>query len=294
MPNLKQLFLNVLREQDKEINVAPDDAKEYDAAQDETALTNRLAKDEVAPDALDVEPGPNNTGYKAEVQTAENWIQRIDDFVKYLNDTESGSINAQINVLDRDNSVFKGIASRISDKIARVSSDLAELKEIIAGYIIASDRKAKNIRIQDSIDISELPISEQSVERLSRFGFEISNINEKTGIINMILESDGNEPIRAEINDDGMVNGENIDSYLERLAQEYNIEQIVTEEDITDDNVIEEDIIMDEKILKQIKEIDEKLASEWDHELYAKRRALVDKMQKSYIDVAKSLMNDGD
>jgi hypothetical protein len=51
---------------------------------------------------------------------------------------------------------------------------------------------------------------------------------------------------------------------------------------------------MDEKILKQIKDIDEKLASEWNQDLYTKRRELVDKMQKPYIDVAKSLMKDGE
>jgi hypothetical protein len=282
MSNLKQHFLNVLVERDDEIDA------EYNASEDETALANRLAKDEVPSDALDVEPAPSNVGYKAEVAAAEDWIDSIDGFVNYLNNTDSGSINAQVNVLDRDNSVFKGIASRVSDKIARVSSDLAELKEIIAGFIISSDRKAKNIKLQDSLNIEELPINEQSAERLSRFGFEVTAVNEKSNIINMLFESE-EVSIRAEINEDGLVNGESIDSYLDRLVKEYNIEQIVD-----DKEVVEEDVVMDEKILKQIKDIDEKLAAEWDQDLYTKRRALVDKMQKSYIDVAKSLMNDGE
>ena len=282
MSKLKQHFLNVLVEQDDEIDA------EYNASEDETALAKRLAKDEVPADALDVDPAPDNVGYKAEVAAAEGWIESIDEFVGYLNNTESGSINAQVNVLDRDNSVFKGIASRVSDKIARVSSDLAELKEIIAGFVISSDRKAKNIKLQDSLKLEELPISEQAVERLSRFGFEVTTVNEKTNIINMLFESEETS-IRAEINEEGLVNGESIDSYLDRLVREYNIEQIVEDEEI-----VEEDVVMDEKILKQIKDIDQKLTSEWDATLYAKRRELVDKMQKSYIDVAKSLMNDGE
>lgn len=281
MSNLKQHFLNVLTERE-------DDS--YNPDQDEAALADRLAKDEVPADALDVDPAPSNVGYQAEVETANGWIENIDQFINYLNDTEDGSINAQINVLDRDNSVFKGIASRLSDRMARVASDLAEIKEIIAGFVIAADRKAKNIKIQDSLNLSELPINEQAAEKLSRYGFEVASINQNSNAINMVLESD-EASIRAEINEDGMVNGESIDSYLDRLAKEYNIEQIVEDEN---NDIVEEDVVMDEKILKQIKDIDEKLAAEWNQDLYTKRRELVDKMQKPYIDVAKSLMKDGE
>lgn len=281
MSNLKQHFLNVLTERE-------DDS--YNPDQDEAALADRLAKDEVAADALDIEPAPSNVGYQAEVETANEWIENLDQFINYINDTEDGSINAQINVLDRDNSVFKGIASRLSDRMARVASDLAEIKEIIAGFVIAADRKAKNIKIQDSLNISELPINEQAAEKLSRYGFEIVSVNQNSNAINMVFESDKTS-IRAEINEDGMVNGESIDSYLDRLAKEYNIEQIVEDEN---NGIVEEDVVMDEKILKQIKDIDEKLAAEWNQDLYTKRRELVDKMQKPYIDVAKSLMKDGE
>ncbi len=281
MSNLKQHFLNVLTERE-------DDS--YNPDQDEAALADRLAKDEVSADALDVDPAPSNVGYQAEVETANGWIENIDQFINYLNDTEDGSINAQINVLDRDNSVFKGIASRLSDRMARVASDLAEIKEIIAGFVIAADRKAKNIKIQDSLNLSELPINEQAAEKLSRYGFEVASINQSSNAINMVFESDETS-LRAEINEDGMVNGESIDSYLDRLAKEYNIEQIVEDEN---NDIVEEDVVMDEKILKQIKDIDEKLASEWNQDLYTKRRELVDKMQKPYIDVAKNLMKDGE
>jgi hypothetical protein len=281
MSNLKQHFLNVLTERE-------DDS--YNPDQDEAALADRLAKDEVAADALDVEPAPSNVGYQAEVETANSWIENIDQFINYLNDTEDGSINAQINVLDRDNSVFKGIASRLSDRMARVASDLAEIKEIIAGFVIAADRKAKNIKIQDSLNLSQLPINERAAEKLSRYGFEVASINQNSNAINMVFESDETS-LRAEINEDGMVNGESIDSYLDRLAKEYNIEQLVEDEN---SDIVEEDVVMDEKILKQIKDIDEKLAAEWNQDLYTKRRALVDKMQKPYIDVAKSLMKDGE
>lgn len=281
MSNLKQHFLNVLTERE-------DDS--YNPDQDEAALADRLAKDEVPADALDVDPAPSNVGYQAEVETANGWIENIDQFINYLNDTEDGSINAQINVLDRDNSVFKGIASRLSDRMARVASDLAEINEIIAGFVIAADRKAKNIKIQDSLNLSELPINEQAAEKLSRYGFEVASINQSSNAINMVFESDETS-LRAEINEDGMVNGESIDSYLDRLAKEYNIEQIVEDEN---NDIVEEDVVMDEKILKQIKDIDEKLASEWNQDLYTKRRELVDKMQKPYIDVAKNLMKDGE
>jgi len=278
MANLKQIFLNTLLEQE-----APESETNYDAQQDEAPLRDRLAKNDVPEDALDVEPGPPNTGYKAEVAAAEDWIQNIDEFVKYLNDTATGSINRQVNVLDRDNSVFKGIASRISDKVARVSSDLAELKEIIAGFVIASDRKAKNIRMADSFE-SELTPSEIVIERLSRCGFEYKSSSPASH--RMVLETADGE-LFAEINQEGLVNGESIDEYMERLNAEYNITELI---DDADETIIGEDVIMDEKIVKQIKEIDVKLATKWDYDLYIKRRELLSKMETNYIDVAKSLV----
>ena len=285
MANLKQIFLNTLNE----APVPAPAEREFDQAEDEAALQKRLATTETDPTALDVDPGPENVGYHAEVATAEGWLIEIDAFIKYLNDTEEGSINAQINVLDRDNSVFKGIASRTSDKFARVSSDLAELKEIIAGFIISSDRKAKTIRMQDSLVVSQLPINEQVIEKLSRYGFEVVGFNEKNSTYSLTLEGYDDTILRAEVNEGGNVNGENVELYLERITSEYEIEPIIIEE-----SVIEEDLVMDEKILKQIKDIDEKLTHGWNQDLYSKRRELLDKMQKPYIDVAKSLMNDGE
>lgn len=285
MANLKQIFLNTLNEASAP---APDE-REFDQVEDEAALQKRLATTDTDPTALDVDSGPDNVGYHAEVATAEGWLAEIDAFIKYLNDTQEGSINAQINVLDRDNSVFKGIASRTSDKFARVSSDLAELKEIIAGFIISSDRKAKTIRMQDSLVISHLPLNEQVIERLSRYGFEVVGYNKTNTTYSLTLEGYDGNVLRAEVNEDGKVNGEDCNLYIERITTEYELEPIIIEE-----SVIEEDLVMDEKILKQIKDIDEKLTHGWDQDLYSKRRELLDKMQKPYIDIAKSLMNDGE
>lgn len=272
MSKLKQIFLSTLREADEE--------KTYDPTADEVPLRSRLENDDIEPDALDVEPGPSNTGYKAEVEAAKKWITEIEKFVEYLNDIDQGSINRQINVLDRDNSVFKGIASRISDKIARVSSDLAELKEIMAGFVIASDRKAKNIRLSDSLSVADVV-----VETLSRIGFETTYSSPK--LCRMVLETTEGE-LKAEVHEDGTVNGESIDAYLDRLASEYDINAII------EDDVLHEEIVMDEKILKQIKEIDDKLAVQWNQDLYAKRKALQSKMETNYIDVAKSLIGEKD
>lgn len=271
MSSLKRIFYNTLLEQD---------VPAYNPKEDEAALKAKLAQSETPPNALDIAPGPGNTGYKAEVDTAKGWISKIDEFVKYLNDTESGSINAQVNTIDRDNSVFKGIAAKVSDKLARISSDLAELKEIFAGFIISADRKAGTIAAAEALDIEELPLNEQHVELLSRYGFELSSVNENTNTITMVLKHD-NGTFKAEINENGLVNGEDAGSYLERLLNDYGIEEIIEED------TIGEDIVMDEKILKQIKDIDEKLTNDWDQDLYLKRRELVNKMQKSYLTAAK-------
>lgn len=276
MSKIKQIFLNTLRE-------APEDERAYNPAQDEEPLKQRLTSNELEPDAFDVEPGASNTGYKAEVAAAKQWIEEIDKFVKYLNDTATGSINRQVNVLDRDNSVFKGIASRISDKVARVSSDLAELKEIIAGFVIASDRKAKNIRMTDAF-AHELTPLELTVEMLSRYGFEISSSTPTTH--RLVLEADDGD-LHAEVNEDGLVNGENVEEYLDRLEAEYNIE------DLSEIEFIEEEACIDDKILQQIKEIDKSLAKEWNDELYQKRTSLLSKMQSNYIDVAKYKLGEG-
>ena len=287
MSTLKKIFLKTLREADD---------VSYDPTVDEVPLQNRLEQDDIPVDALDVEPGPENVGYKAEVKAAQGWIIKIDEFVKYLNSVTEGSINHQVNVLDRDNSVFKGIASRISDKVARVSSDLAELKEIIAGFVISSDRKAKNIRMTDSVNVGELTLAEKAIYRLSQYGFELTESAKKSKNYKMVVES-ADETIRAEINEEGLVNGEDIDSYLDRLAKEYSIEKIISEDidnnvETVDESIVSEEVIMDEKIMKQIKEIDNKLATNWDNELYNKRKELLSKMEKNYIDTALSLVGE--
>ena len=102
----------------------------------------------------------------------------------------------------------------------------------------------------------------------------------------MVLETADGE-LFAEINQEGLVNGESIDEYMERLNAEYNITELI---DDADETIIGEDVIMDEKIVKQIKEIDVKLATKWDYDLYIKRRELLSKMETNYIDVAKSLV----
>lgn len=77
--------------------------------------------------------------FKAE-QTVKlkEWIVKIDEFITFLNGTDSTSMQVQLHAAPCD-SVFEDISRSEKKKIARLAAELSSLSESLKGYLISSN-----------------------------------------------------------------------------------------------------------------------------------------------------------
>ena len=95
-----------------------------------------------------VDPAANEAQIK-QIQTAKNWIKRLESFANWINGTEIDSLNKQFITLDKEGSTFEGISNH-SKRLISIAEDLASLEETIKGYILTADKKEQeNISNQD-------------------------------------------------------------------------------------------------------------------------------------------------
>jgi hypothetical protein len=75
-----------------------------------------------------------------QLQSLKSWIEQIDVFIKFLNGTDSDSIQVQLHAAPCD-SIFEDMARSEKKKIARLAAELSSLSEAMKGYLIsANDR----------------------------------------------------------------------------------------------------------------------------------------------------------
>jgi len=75
-----------------------------------------------------------------QLQSLKGWIEQIDVFIKFLNGTDSDSIQVQLHAAPCD-SIFEDMARSEKKKIARLAAELSSLSEAMKGYLIsANDR----------------------------------------------------------------------------------------------------------------------------------------------------------
>jgi|688.fasta_scaffold244509_3 hypothetical protein len=124
-----------------------------------------LEQDELTPDeaamasTLDVETNPQDLGADINVQaataiaqqqqqmvsTVQNWILKLDEFVKYLNSPTGESIQNTLKDSQPD-TILDKIRTTETKKIARSAMDLAALSQIFQGYLAtARDAKYKGV-----------------------------------------------------------------------------------------------------------------------------------------------------
>lgn len=73
-----------------------------------------------------------------QVQKLKTWITQIDEFIKFLNGTDSTSMQVQLHTAACD-TIFEDIARSEKKKIARLASELSSLSESLKGYLISSN-----------------------------------------------------------------------------------------------------------------------------------------------------------
>jgi hypothetical protein len=71
-------------------------------------------------------------------QKLQEWVGRIDEFIKFLNGTDQSSMQVQLHSAPCD-SIFEDIARSEKKKIARLAAELSSLSESLKGYLISSN-----------------------------------------------------------------------------------------------------------------------------------------------------------
>lgn len=112
---------------------------------DQQAMAQELDKGS-APSDFDAQAPANSieqarsSQVAAQKKTLGEWIQRVADFVNFLNGTNSDSMQSVLHTGTCD-SLFEKIANSEKKRISRVAMELSSLNESLKGYLIAGEEK---------------------------------------------------------------------------------------------------------------------------------------------------------
>jgi hypothetical protein len=141
MDKFKTIFLRSLLNEAEETPIMP--------AEDETAFNAALDKG-TPPEAFDVQ-GLGGESQSHYIETAKHWIHKLDQFAEELNGLNPNSLNTQLNEIDKEGSIFRGIVKDQSDDIVKVTEILKAMGEGIKGYIIGAKRQQAELQAQRTI-----------------------------------------------------------------------------------------------------------------------------------------------
>jgi hypothetical protein len=96
------------------------------------------------PDNYDVEPAPVGAS-SGDAGSIKEQIRKLDDFAEALNGVEGSSLQQLVNDMDRPGSLFQGISRETSSEIIRIAGQVAELSEILKGFVINSAKRSRDI-----------------------------------------------------------------------------------------------------------------------------------------------------
>lgn len=145
MDKFQDFFLDslVTEADDPALNATPeDDEAAFAASMDKTADPKAFSTDPLST----TEPGQSDY-----IETAKHWIHKLDQFSEELNGLDPGSLNSQLNEIDKEGSIFRGIVNDQSDDIVKVTEILKAMAEGIKGYIIGATRKQREMDSQRSL-----------------------------------------------------------------------------------------------------------------------------------------------
>jgi hypothetical protein len=119
---------------------APEPAPEAPPANDQEAMAQQL--DTAKPSDFDVKAAERQTRIDHEkvdqINKLNEWIGKIDEFVIFLNDTNSNSIQIQLHSAPCD-TMFENIARSEKKKITRLAADLGTLSQSFKGYLASAN-----------------------------------------------------------------------------------------------------------------------------------------------------------
>jgi hypothetical protein len=138
MNAFRKTFLQIFTEQDGVTDIEaqqPDiEARAVADTMDDPAMAQELSVPDNPEIALKRQQSAKT------ITTITTWIGEVENFIDYLNGTDSLSINAQLNAADCD-SLLTDIQRSESKKISRLAQDLSSLGESLKQYLLLARRK---------------------------------------------------------------------------------------------------------------------------------------------------------
>ena len=131
-------FFSIVNEQPELPAVEPDVAAEEEQAVADTMDDPAQATELTIPDNPEIALKRQQS--ERTITTLTTWINEVENFIDYLNGTEEGSVNAQLNAADCD-SILTDIQRSESKKISRLAQDLSSLGESLKQYLLLARRK---------------------------------------------------------------------------------------------------------------------------------------------------------
>jgi hypothetical protein len=131
---------NVILEQDNEEIVPPEDAQ----VEGESPISDEIDP-ETSPEDFGAAVKPEEDiaaikqqSLQAQKQELQSWIQKIEEFVEFINGVNDNSMQSKLHNAPCD-SMYEKIASSETKKVARVAVDLSALSEALKGYLIVGN-----------------------------------------------------------------------------------------------------------------------------------------------------------
>lgn len=139
MPFMKSFLKNLVKEQEESEAMAPNEfTPETDRENYENSLDPNTPKDQFDVEGIDPQALANA------ISSVSKWSSKLDEFVAFLNDTESQSLAKLLAAYDRPGSLVKGITRKTSDSITRVAGELAKLKQTLDGFVNLAPKKQRD------------------------------------------------------------------------------------------------------------------------------------------------------
>lgn len=121
------------------------------ATEDEdTVAWRRTLDDNTKPEDFDVVSNPKHSISKQNLEIAKQWVDKIEKFKRFINGLDPTSLAVQLNKMDRDGSVFRGIVKQESKRLIKIAEGLGGFNEILKSYIIGAEKKSRDLQAQAS------------------------------------------------------------------------------------------------------------------------------------------------
>lgn len=124
------------------------DGSDVDVEDSDVEAWKRTLDSDTKPEEFDVPSNPKPSISKYNLEIAKQWVDKIEEFKSFINGLEPTSLAVQLNKMDRDGSVFRGIVKQESKRLIKIAEGLGGFNEILRSYIIGAEKKSRDLQAQ--------------------------------------------------------------------------------------------------------------------------------------------------